>query len=105
MAANFCLVYVDDNNYVYMKADIGNNYYLILENELQYINWLGDSCWILGSYVSSSNPVIPQNPVIMTEEQYNQIQNGTFQYGVAPVSTKIHFRSGTQRPEFFIFYN
>lgn len=89
-------VYIDYNNYVYI---INSSWYLIKENELQYIY----KQKIIGggetqeSYIGSKNvsnfqddnPATPYPPTTeLTTEQYNQIQNGTFPYGIPPVISR-----------------
>lgn len=103
MAGSDLAVYIDSNNYLYGGIGPGGYGYLILENELQYIHRLSeyDTIYsIFSNKVSSEETTIPQDATLLTEEQYNQIQNGTFQYGISSqqlTPTKIHFRSGTQQ--------
>lgn len=95
MAAYAYKVYIDYNNYIYIEG-FDDNWYLIKEDELQYIHGqaasTGDefqyytiSEWDV-SNLQNNNPTTPYPPVTeLTEEQYNQIQNGTFSYGIPTI--------------------
>ena len=89
MAANYCTVYVSNDNYVYIYWS-SNKYTLILENELQYITNGYDGFVIEEPYVSNySTGIEVSSPLhYMTEEEYNQIQAGTFPYGIPSVTSR-----------------
>lgn len=92
MAQPSMFVYVDINNYIYSLADDGK-YLLIQENSLQnifngaitgppkyIINWSSSS------FDYNQIPTLPIHE--LTEEEYNQIQAGTFPYGIPPVTSR-----------------
>lgn len=95
MAAYAYKVYIDYNNYIYIEG-FDDNWYLIKEDELQYIHGQAASAgdefqyytiseWDV-SNLQNNNPTTPYPPVTeLTEEQYNQIQNGTFSYGIPTI--------------------
>ena len=84
-------LYISPNNYIY--GEISGNYYLILENELNNpisstsIPETGEiHYYIYSSYSSNYNNNNISNPLnltYLTQEQYNQIQAGTFHYGLS----------------------
>lgn len=84
MAGMPCQVYVDTNNYVY-GYDL-NAYGKILENNLQYIiNYSIMSSYLSSDFYSASEL---QGLHALTEEEYNQIQAGTFPYGIPSVTSR-----------------
>ena len=94
MAASPLSVYVDNNNYIY--ACQWGEFYLILENELQYIHGygtgngfdsaIGEEDVVNCQNFNSSNPTYPIHK--LAEEEYNQIQAGIFPYGIPPVTSR-----------------
>ncbi len=92
MAQATMFVYVDINNYIYSLADSGE-YFLIQENSLQNIfngavtglpQYMID--WNSSSFNYDQIPTLPIHA--LTEEEYNQIQAGTFPYGIPPVTSR-----------------